>query len=299
MSEQEFGYDSFEDDVDLDPKNRPPSNRIERFKGESKKIYRVALVYFHPYSHTVRAMYEEKSKREGTTVDLNAVKEKVGEILAKRAASLEKTVDTLEEWEKLDLTSAKFKKYESFYHEDVGTVLSRLGKDGPEADKIWKRLGEPRLSYSTIALFYPLDSSGNVDVKNIARDGYVKLWRFSKGTFKTLIDKNEMLQTYNQSLANSDLKLDCKSSQYQTFDIDPAGNALWLRSPALKAKFLPMAYALYDKLIDARPMSTAELKKKLAEAGDDDAGPGPSGSSNGAGRSEVTEDDIEDLLQHV
>lgn len=296
----DFSYDSYDDDVDLDPKNKPTSNRVERFKGETKKIYRVALMYFHPLPVTIHRAYTKKAKREGTELDLVAVKDMITKALAKRAADLGKTVEALEEWEKLDMTSAQFKTYMSHYHEDVGSVVSRLSKDGPEADKIWKRLGEARQYYSTVALFYPLDQSGNVDAKSIARDAYLKPWRMGKGTFKTLIDKNQMLQEYNQTLANSDLKLECKSAQYQTFEIDPAGAALWLKVPALKAQFLPMAYALYDKLVDAREMSTADLKKKLAEAGADTDDAGSSSGGGGPGRTNVAEtNDIEDLLENV
>lgn len=298
----DFNYEGYDDDVDLHESNKPASNRVERFKGETKKIYRAALLYFHPLPVTIRRAFVRKAKKEGTDVDMNAVKEMATKAFAKRAADLGKNVSDLEEWEKLDLSCAQFKSYSSYYHEDVGTVVSRFGKDGAEADKIWRQLGEPRTYYSTIALFYPLDASGNVDVKNIARDGYVKLWRFGKGTFTTLFAKDAMLQEYNQSLANSDLKLECKSAQFQTFDIDPAGAALWLKSPSLKAKFLPMAYALYDKLVDARELSTAEVKKKLAEAGvSEETGRsnGAAGGSGGAGKGDVTEDDIEDLLQNV
>lgn len=299
MSEDFVGYEGYEDDVDLDPKNKPASNRVERFKGETKKVYRVALMYFHPLPVTIHKAFAKKAKRDGVDVDNAAVKDMITKALAKRAADLNKSVEALEEWEKLDMTSAQFKTYQSHYHEDVGSVVSRLGKDGPEADKLWKRLDEARQYYSTVALFYPLDQSGNVDAKSIARDAYLKPWRFGKGTFKTLIDKNQMLSEYNQSLANSDLKLECKSAQYQTFDIDPAGSALWLKVPALKAQFLPMAYALYEKLVDARELSTAELKKKLAEAGadTDDAGSGGGGSNKSSNVADSN--DIEDLLENV
>jgi|SRR5688572_11210273 len=295
MSE-DFDYDAYDDDVDLDPVNKPASNRVERFKGETKKVYRAALMYFHPLHVTIRRAFKKKADRDGTQVDMAAVKELVTKALAKRAADLGKSVDALEEWEKLDLSNAQFKTYHSHYHEDVGSVVSRLGEDGPEADKVWKKLGEAKQYWTTVVLIYPLDASGNVDAKNIARDAYLKPWRFGKGTFKTLIEKNEMLAQYDQSLANSDLKLDCKSSQYQTFDIDPAGSALWLKSASLKAKFLPMAHALYEKLVDARSLSTAELKKKLAEAGVDEE---ESPKANGAGRADVTMDDIEDVLENV
>lgn len=300
MSDEEFSYEGYDDDVDLDPTNKPASNRVERFKGETKKVYRVALMYFHPLPVTIRKAFEKKAKRDGVEVDVAAMKDMITKALAKRAADLGKTVEALEEWEKLDLGSPQFKTYKSHYHEDVGSVVSRLGEDGPEADKVWSRLGEARQYWSTVALFYPLDQSGNVDPKNIARDAFLKPWRFSRGTFKTLIEKNQMLQEFDKSLATSDLKLDCKSAQYQTFEIDPAGTALWLKSPVLKAKFLPMAYALYDKLVDARRMTTAELKKKLAEAGvEDDSGPSGGGSRGGATKPDVAEDELEDLLENV
>jgi hypothetical protein len=288
MSDEEFNYDDYSGDVDLDPKNRAPTNRIERFKGETGKTYRVALLYFHPLQVTLRKALLAKAEREGTQLDPNVLKETVAKALAKRASDLETDVASLEDWQKLDWGSAQFKKYRSHYHEDVGSVISRLGMDGPEADKVWKALGEPRDNYSTVGLFYPLDSSGNTDTKNIVRDGYVKLWRFSKGTFNALIAKNEMLGSYNQSLANSDLKLFCKAGQYQTFDIDPAGTAIWLKSPTVRDKFLPLAHSLYSKLVDARALTTDEVRAKLNMA----SGGGDSGT-------DVPEDEIEDILQNV
>lgn len=288
MSEEEFNYDDYSNDVDLDPQNRPASNRVERFKGETGKTYRVALLYFHPLQVTLRKALVAKAEREGTQLDEKAFKETVAMALAKRAKDFETDVASLQEWQKLDWSNAQFKKYTSYYHEDVGSVVSRLGKDGPEADRVWKAIGEPREYYSTIGLFYPLDSSGNLDAKNIVRDGYVKLWRFSKGTFNALISKNEMLGSYNQSLANSDLKLFCKAGQYQTFDIDPAGSAIWLKAPSVRDKFLPLAHSLYGKLVDARSLTTAEVREKMNLA----TGGGDSGT-------DVPEDEIEDILQNV
>lgn len=263
MSE-EFDYDDYSEDVDLDPANKPPSNRVERFKGEQGKSYRAALLYFHPLAVTIY-------KRTGAAKAENkaAYEEMLAKALAKRAEVFAKKVEDLQDWEKLDLANAQFKKYTTHYHEDVGSVLSRLGKDGADADKIWRSLPEPRTYYSTIALFYPTDSSGNVDVKNIVRDGFVRLWRFSNGTFRTLISKNDMLKEYKQSLANSDLKLVCKSSQFQTFDIDPAGAAIWLKSEQVRSHFLPLAFGMYERLVDAKSMSTADLRDKLKMGGGD------------------------------
>lgn len=280
MSE-EHTYDDYEDDVDLDEKNRPPSNRVERFKGEKDKIYRAALLYFHPLAVT---LYKRMG---GAKADKAAFEETLAKALAKRAENWSKKPEDLQDWEKLDLSNAQFKKYSSHYQDGIGYVVSRIGKDGAEADKVWNTLPEPKVYYSTIALFYPVDAAGNVDAKNIVRDGFVKLWRFSKGTFGTLISKNDMLKQYDQSLANSDLKLVCKSAQFQTFDIDPAGSALWLKSEAIRNAFLPQAFALYDKLVDARSLSTQQLREKLnMSAGD-------------SGSDVTNESEIDDLLGGV
>jgi hypothetical protein len=263
---EELDYDDYSEDVDLDPANRPPSNRVERFKGEANKTYRTALLYFHPVAVT---LYRRMG---GAKADKAAFEETLAKALAKRAELYGKKVEDLQEWEKLDLANAQFKKYATHFHDDVGMVVSRLGKDGPEADKVWRSLPEPRTYYSTIALFYPTDAAGNVDAKNIVRDGFCKLWRFSNATFRTLIAKNDMLKEYKQSLANSDLRLQCKNSQFQTFDIDPAGAAIWLKTEAIRNHFLPLAYALYDKLVDAKSMSTAELREKLKMSAGDSGG---------------------------
>lgn len=281
MSE-DVSYEDYDDDVDLAPENRPPSNRVERFKGETNKNYRVALLYFHPLAVTLR------KRMGGSKAEKAALSEQLAKVLAKRAETWNKRVEDLQEWEKLDLSNAQFKKYTSHYLEGIGSVLSRLGKDGPEADKFWKLLPEPRSYYSTVALFYPIDSSGNVDTKNIVRDGHVKPWRFSDGTYSALIGKNEMLKEYSQSLANSDLKLHCKAAQYQQFDIDPAGGAIWLKSEQIRNAFLPKAYEFYSKLVDARSLSTPEVREKWKQTTGGDSGSDVS-----------TESEVEDLLGSV
>src|SRR4051812_8974993 len=123
MSDEEFSYEAYDDDVDLDPANKPASNRVERFKGETGKTYRVALLYFHPLQATIRKAFAKKAAAQGAELDMAAVKDMIGKALGKRAADLGKAVETLEEWEKLDLGHPQFKTYHSHYHEDVGSVI--------------------------------------------------------------------------------------------------------------------------------------------------------------------------------
>src|SRR5262245_36628358 len=115
MSEEtDFDYDDYNDDVDLDPANKPASNRVERFKAEQGKTYRVALLYFHPLPVTIHKTLERQAKSSGKPLDPAAVKEIVAKAYAKRAADLGKAVGDLQEWEKLDWANAQFKKYQSY-----------------------------------------------------------------------------------------------------------------------------------------------------------------------------------------
>ena len=136
-------YDDSED-VDLNPANKAPSNRVERFKGETGVTYRVALLHFHSFGQSLVGAAKRKAKKEGTEIDKAGVKASLDKALAKRAEEYGKSVDELADWEQLDTRKVQFKKYLSHYKEGVGYVQSRLGKDGPEADKVWALMGDPK-----------------------------------------------------------------------------------------------------------------------------------------------------------
>lgn len=269
-------FDEYDDEdvVDLDPANKAPSNKLDRFKGEAGKTYRVALLYFHTLESSIVRAAKRAAKKEGKDPDKDQVKDLINKSLAKRAEELEKSVDELETWQKLDLRKAQFKKVITQYGKFQGGGLfeSRLGKDGPEADKIWSKLEEPTTYYYTIVLIYPTDPNGNVEKEAILRSSLVKPWRFAGGVFNRLIEVNQSLSQVGDglSLANQDLRLKCKNAQYQNFEIDFAGKALWTQSDKIKNKFLPMAVDMYEKMTtsDARRVSTADLKEKLGLGGD-------------------------------
>lgn len=289
MSDDIFDIDDT-DDVDLSPQNKAPSNRVDRFKGETGITYRAALMYFHPLSTSLVLASKRKARKEGTEVDKAAVKKALDAALAKRVEEYEvSSVDELAEWQKLDFRRTQFKKYKSHYKEGVGFVVSRLGKDGEEADKVWGMLGDPRDYYTTVILVYPTDREGNVEKELLLSRSTVKPWRFGRGSFNRLIEVEQKLKNLpgggSASLANMDLSLKCTNDKFQNFDIDFASEAIWTKSKKVRDKFLPKAQALYEKLIDAKEMSTQDLRIKLGVGGD-------SGE-------DVSDDDVDDFLEGV
>lgn len=294
MSDPFEQYDD-SDDVDLDPTNKAPSNRLERFKGEKDRIYRGALLYFHPLEATVIRAAKAKAKENGGEIDKEAVKAKLKEIYAKRAEEWKVPVNELKDWQKLDLRKAQFKKVLTQFGKQpgVGLIVSRLGMDGPEADRAWNMLDDQSTYYYTVLLKYPTDRKGEVDVPAILRDGEVLPWRFAGGVFNRLIDINSSLKEVGDgvTLANQDLKMTCKNAQYQNFDIDFAGKAIWLRNEKVRDKFLPLAYAMYEKMVssDVRELSSADLREKLNLSG---GGGGDSGE-------DVGDSEMDDLIGNI
>lgn len=299
MSDPFEDYDDEEEVVDLNPANKAPSNRLERFKGEKDRVYRVALMYFHSLEASIVLAAKAKAKEIGEELDKAAVKAKIKAALVKRAEELDIPVEKLEPWQKLDLSEAKFRKVMTQFGgkiPGVGLVVSRKGKDGPEADKAWDKLDDPTFYHYTIILKYPTNRKGELDVKAILRDGEILPWRFAGGVFNRLVDVNESLKEVGDglSLANQDLKLTCKNAQFQNFDIDFAGKAAWTRNDKIRDTFLPQAYALYERMVssDAREMSSADLREKINLAG----GGGGSGGDSGE---DVDDTEMDDLLGNI
>lgn len=289
MSEDIFDIDDV-DDVDLSPSNKAPSNKVERFKGESNVTYRAALLYFHPLATSLVLAAKRKAKKEGTEVDKDAVKKALDAALAKRLEEYGvSSADELADWQKLDTRKVQFKKYKSQYKEGLGFFVSRLGKDGEEADKVWGMLEDPRDYYCTVLLVYPTDREGNVEKELLLTRSVVKPWRISSKNFNRLIEVNQKLRNLpgggSASLANMDLTLKCTNDKYQNFEIDFASEAIWTKSKKVRDKFLPKAHALYEKLVDAREISTQDLRIKLGIGGD-------SGE-------DVSDDDVDDFLEGV
>lgn len=276
----------FEDDIGLgaEDKKYAKSNQVEWYKGEKGRTIRAALVYFNPLE--VAAVKAIRAKNPSATKeDLIAGVQK---ILAKRAEDLSKKPEELAAYDKLDTSNVRFKKIEAHYKEGVGYVLSRLGKDGPEADEVWKTLGDVKRYYTTILLIYPTNGSGELLKAQLATDWKVLPWRFSTKVYGALHQRANGLRENGISIASQDLTITCTNTDFQNFDIDTAGPGIWLKNKDFQASVLSKAHGLYEKLVPFREMSTADLRIKLGLGG-------ATSASDGG----VTDDNFSDLISQL
>jgi len=263
--------DEFDDDVGLEEDDRQhatPSNQVEWFKGEKGKVYRAALMYFNPIHATLISRARKKAREQGAEVNKEAVVAAIQKALAKRAEQLGKAVDQLTDVDKLDLSSTRFKKVLAHYKENVGYALSRLGMDGPEADKVWQMMGDQKKYFTTIVLLYPCKPDGKVLKDQLGIGWKVMPWRCHNGIYRDLLDESSSLAENKIRIADQDLKLKCTNSDYQNFDINAAGPSIWKRDPKFQAMVLGAAFDLYDKLVPFRDISTADLRIKLGLSSD-------------------------------
>lgn len=266
MSDAFSNYEEYDSDLGLDDEDRKQAKSgddIEWYKGKKNTTDRVAIVYFHPVD--VAAVNKARKKSPGLSKDELI---KIGQkALTDRAAQLNKPVDALTAVDKLDLSQVHFKRFNSHYQEGLGFVLSRLGKDGPEGDEVWKRLPEPKTHFSTLLLVYPTKKDGTLD-KDRFNDGWsIKPWRFSPKRYDSIWKVNNTLSLNNLSISNQDLQLECKDDKFQQIEPTGGGPAIWLRNEKFKEMVLAKAVPMYEKLVPFREMSTDQLRAKLGLGG--------------------------------
>lgn len=297
MSDEDFQLDTeydFSDDVSLEPDQKNVGgNKQDWLKFQSKgQIIRGAFVYF--YTHDANAVLRATREARKKLPKEEQVKLAKAALTA-RAEGLGKTIDKLTLAEKLDPSVAHFKLLKAHYEPDhqVGYVISRLGKDGPEADAIWKRLPEPKTYFITLLLIYPTDTEGTLQKETFAsqyKNNKFRLvpWRFSSKVHDTIWKLNDGLRADESSIAMKDLKIECDNPQFQSVTIQSAGNAAWQKNPQIAEAVLTQAAGMYDKLNPFREMTTEQLKAKL-------------GISSGGGSSadEVSSGDFQDMLDSV
>jgi hypothetical protein len=266
----DYDYGDFEDDVGLDAEGKQHFKaRDEWLKMTAKgQVYRAAFLYFHPFDANAVAAARVAAKKEGKTLSKEEIVAVARKSLEARAQALSKTVDQLTDIDKLDLSSVHFKKMQAHYSEGVGFVLSRLGKDGVDADSIWKRLPEPKLYFTTLLLLYPTDREGNLDKEGIKRQEWRLIpWRFGKQVYEDIWKQNEGLRENGFSLAGQDIKLECKDIQFQKIAVSFVGPAIWQKSESFKQQILSQAISFYPKLVPFREMTTDQLRAKLGLGG--------------------------------
>ena len=260
-------YGDFDDDVSLDASGKQFfGKRQEWLKMQKGQVLRAAFLYFHTFDVNAVAAAFKAAKKEApprtlTKAEMQAIGKKA---LEDKAAELQKALDELTPAERLDFATVHFKKLHAHYQPGVGYVVSRLGKDGGEADAVWDKLGEPKLYFASLLLLYPTDEEGNLDKDGIKAGRWkVVPWRFGKNVYESIWKLNDTFRQNDLSIANQDLKLECKDAQYQNITIQGAGPALWQKSDNFKKQVLDKALPFYDKLIPFREMTTEQLRAKL------------------------------------
>lgn len=268
-------------------KGRVQTNQIDWYKGEKGRTDRVALLYFNTYdANTLRKLMKQKPD----TTDAQK-KEAIEKVRAALATKLSKTVDQLDPVDLLDLSEPRFKALDAHYKDGFGFVNSRLGKDGPDADKVWLSLPEKKTYVTSILLMYPTNRDGDLEKERLQRGWQVKPWRFDPGKFDVIRKINKGLVEGGSSVAATDLLLTCTDTGYQKITITQSGPAIYLRNEAFKRVILTKALTFYNKLNPFRELSTEELREKLGMGGG-----GGGGASPG---SDISGEDFTNILSNV
>jgi len=258
-------HDDIERDVSLDPEDRQRIRRNQEWLKMTKgQTLLGAFVYFHPVDVSA-VMAVRKANKNATPDEMKAAARKA---LTDRASALQKSVDDLAAEEKLELGTVQFKTCKAHYQEGVGFALSRLGKDGPDADAVWKKLPEAHQYFSTLLLLYPMTREGRRDIEAIRRGEWRILpWRFGPSIYNEIWNLNDGLRGNGMSIANQDVRLSCTDATFQRIKVSFVGQALWQSNEAFKRKILAAAIPLYDKLVPFREVSTDQLREKLGIGG--------------------------------
>ena len=297
--EDEYKQDEFDGSLS-DQARRETSQRQDWLKFTKGQIVRASFVYFHTINKTAVEHAIEDAKEAGAPLPSPEQCIEIGrKALEAHAQKLGKTVDQLTPIDRLNTSEMKLKRMWYHYDDNVKYVISRLGKDGPEGDAVWKKLPEPKLTFTTLLLVYPTDRAGNIDKDKLANGWSIIPWRFHKGVFEDVWKVNKSAEEDGSSIALKDVKLECKEQTYQNISPSTCGPAIWQKSPKFKEIVLTKAMEMYgDKtLIPFRQLTTQQLREKLGMGGSGVSSGGLGGSSSSGDSSSTT--DFTDLLEGV
>jgi len=255
--------EDIESDIDLggEDASRVMSNKVDNFKGEKGVTHRVAIVSFRSViNETIR---QEKVKNPALT------EEEAGRLAAKVRAAVArkngvKESDLCDE-DLLDQTRLSFKLADVHYDErpGIGFVQSRVGKDGPEADRVWAHLPPAEQTISCLLLLYPTDRNGEILEGRLSKGWKIQPWKFKEGKYRDLMKMAGGLTKNRLSLASQDFTIECTDGTYQNFKFEAAGPCRWKDDPAVIKAVLKRAVTLADKMVIGKTLSTDELRQKL------------------------------------
>lgn len=265
-------YVQDESDIGLDDDGKKfVQNRDEWLKMTQKgQGLRAAFLYFHTVDKNAVMAAMEDAKKRGEKLTPEQQRAVAKQALEAKASQLGKPVSELTATDRLDLTEVRMKKFSGSYQQGLGYVINRLGKDGPEADAIWKKIAEPRLYFSTLLIVYPTNQSGDItdnEKNRLTTDYRIIPWRFGKQTYDAIWKLNAGLKSNGMGIHSQDIKLECKDPTYQNITVSFVGAALWQRNPKFRDIVLAKALPFYDRLIPFREMTTDQLRAKLGMGG--------------------------------
>ena len=268
MSSNPFDTDyNSDEDVGLGEEDKPSNDRDLWLKMTKGQVLRVSFAYFHPIDLNIVSRARAEAKKRGETLTADKLRAIGAKALADRAATLSKLPDQLTQVERLDLGEVKFKKMQASYQQGLGFVINRLGKDGPEADAVWRKIAEPKTYYATLLFVYPTDRAGNIDKDRLPTDWQLIPFRFGNRVYEDIWKLNAGLKDNGMGLHTQDLRLECKDAQYQNINVSFVGPALWQKSDKFRSVVLAKAVPMYDKLVPFREMTTDALRAKLGLGG--------------------------------
>jgi hypothetical protein len=268
--EMNDAYSEFDEDVSLEPEDKAKNttNQQEWLKMTKGQTVLCAFLYFHPHDVNAVKAVKAAAKEAKRAVTADEIKAAAAKALSDRATQLSKSADQLTPEEKLDLRTVQFKSFFAHYQQGLGFAISRLGKDGAEADSIWKKLPEAKKYYTALLLLYPTNREGKHDLEAIKGGQWrIMPWRFGPNTYDEIYNLNDGLRGNSMSIANQDIRLECKDTQYQNMKVSFIGKAAWQSNEKFKMMVLKKAMEYYDKLVPFRPMSTDQLRAKLGMGG--------------------------------
>lgn len=278
-------YD-FGNDISLDPTDAATvrSSQKDWYKAEKGRVDRVAFVYFYK----VDEIAVHRALNEGKQLSKEDRKKLGTAALQAHAEKLSKPIDQIADHQRLSLNDVRFKRFKIHFVEQngIGSIESRLGLDGVEADEVWKRCGEFREYFTTLLLVYPTTREGEL-IKERLKDGWsLKPWKFSSDRMRQIIKRNKSLAENGILIASQDVEISCKDTQYQNVELNPVGPATYRKNEKLQEMVLSRAVEMYGRLSPAKELSTADLRVKLGLA------------ERGHG-SVSTTDDFSNILENV
>jgi len=264
-------------DMDLDneiglgdeDKDKVQSNKFEWYKAEKGRTDLVSIVYFHTYEFNAVKKARVAARAAGKDLTTEQMKEVAAKTRSALATKLGKSVDELSDVDLLDTSEVAFKVHDVVFSKEhkIG-ALSRIGKDGIEADALWKKLGEPKTQVSTLLLKYPTNSEGEIDRDRLAKGWKLIPWKFGTDKYDMIKKVNKTLSKNGLSISGQDLKIDCSDTTFQKITLEGEGQAIWTKNEAFKQKVLAKAVEIINsgRLVPAKDMSTDELREKLGLA---------------------------------